>query len=82
MTQQEFDKVMLTAFPALPWLEPVAVSLFGGERHYGCRLCLARNGLHGKRVHALPTDIEVVRKHIAESHVIQKQEERAGPGRV
>lgn len=72
MTQAEFDDWIQREFPAFPWSEPLGVSLFGGKRHYACRLCFSRTGLHGSDVHALPTDIEVVRKHIAEAHVILK----------
>jgi|HubBroStandDraft_1064217.scaffolds.fasta_scaffold142217_4 hypothetical protein len=69
---KEFDAYLQREFPDIPWGEPIAVSLFGGKPHYACRLCVSRDGLHGARVHTLPTDIEEVRKHITENHVIQK----------
>jgi hypothetical protein len=66
VTEQELRDLQ----PEIAWDEPVPICLLGYEDnpHYGCRYCIAQHGLKGWQVWQLPTDPEIMRRHIIEDH--------------
>lgn len=65
-------------FPNVAWREPAPMSVFSApdEKHYACRVCIANDGLKGHQVPGLPTDPQVVDKHIREVHMATTIDER------
>jgi hypothetical protein len=41
---QFFDAKMESAYPSIPWREPIHISVTNGIDGWGCRLCIARRG--------------------------------------
>lgn len=51
-------------FPWIKWREPIRVN-----GRFACRICIARTGLKGTDVDALPKSLLVVESHIAREHM-------------
>lgn len=54
-------------FPGIPWAEPQALTVAGGESGYVCRICVAKNGLKASDGPHFKT-LEEGRVHIAAQH--------------
>jgi hypothetical protein len=59
---------MRTAYPAVPWEQPIHVQTTAGTEGWGCRLCIARLGLHGSQVEDLWPTADAVREHLSTEH--------------
>lgn len=55
-------------YPMIDWREPIGIQIPGSEEHFACRFCVALGGIKGKDIVDLPTDPDLVRKHIDEEH--------------
>lgn len=63
------DQELRQAFPDITWDMPIMLSVIGDEtQHYGCRLCIARNGLSAQRIPELPTTLEGFVEHWVKVH--------------
>lgn len=62
------DEAYTEIWPNLPWYEPMLVCTFSGQQGYGCRLCIAKFGLHGHDVEKLPKTVEAFAAHIRQVH--------------
>jgi len=66
MTEEQLER----QFPAIPWREPVKVSVIGNPTaKICCRFCIAIKGLKADEVHLVGFDNESgFRRHIVENH--------------
>ena len=61
----EFDRACLDRWPEIPWLEPIPIVRIHDEG-YGCRLCIARNGL--KKTDVLFPSLDEAVAHVVATH--------------
>lgn len=61
---------ILAMYPSLPWLTPIRVQFMGGGpvTEFGCRLCIAQQGLDVEKATTHPTTREEFDKHMAGAH--------------
>jgi hypothetical protein len=64
-----FDE-LCARFPEWAWDEPLPVETPNSGQRYGCRICIANNGLRAREVFELPTDPQVIVDHLREVHKV------------
>lgn len=62
------DAELERRYSAIPWRRPIFVQRTDGACGYACRFCVARRGLKGSEIDALPKTEAEVFQHIAEVH--------------
>jgi hypothetical protein len=56
-------------FPGILWREPVMIKVEGAaESHYGCRVCIALEGIAGRDVIRLPRSLKEWEEHFLDQH--------------
>ena len=65
---------ILAMFPGLPWLKPITISFMGGGpvTQFGCRLCIAQQGMNIGKAADHPKTQEQFDAHMAQVHMIPK----------
>lgn len=58
---------LLARYPEIPWYEPVLIQHPAGV-FYGCRICIALEGLHGSAMEDVPTSPDEWIEHMAVVH--------------
>lgn len=59
---------LVRLYPHIPWYEPVLIHRTDGVTRFGCRICIALEGLGGKDVPDLPETAEAWIEHMAVVH--------------
>lgn len=61
---------ILALYPELPWLTPIRVQFTGGGpvTEFGCRLCIAQNGLDVVKAASHPTTRDEFDQHMKIGH--------------
>jgi hypothetical protein len=69
----EFEKTLAARFPFIPWRDPIRVSLISdpSDVRLGCRMCIARWGMHGEDTKNLPRTAEEFAVHMREAHSME-----------
>lgn len=64
MTDTELEKQFLL----IKWREPILIVVADGTKGFGCRFCIAHNGLRADEVAALPQSASEAVRHIGSAH--------------
>jgi hypothetical protein len=63
---------LLSLYPLVEWRAPLPImQAANGPEHFGCRICIAQNGLSGLDVPSLPTTQEVFDAHMKSAHDLE-----------
>jgi hypothetical protein len=62
------DDALVARFPAIAWRAPILITVAGGATGLGCRLCIARKGLHASQVKALARTQAEFERHMEREH--------------
>lgn len=63
----EFDARAEENYPWIEWRKPIAITILGGHRGLGCRLCIARSGFRPSKDELFKT-VEEFEVHMREKH--------------
>jgi hypothetical protein len=61
---------ILALYPSLPWLTPIRLAFMGGGpvTEFGCRFCIAQQGLDAAKAETHPKTRDEFDRHMREAH--------------
>jgi len=68
--EKRFLVILEEAYPWIHWEESIKIATLAGSEHFGCRICIAKYGIHGSEIQYLPATLEAHQRHMRERHGI------------
>lgn len=62
------EAFLLEHYPDIPWYEPVLIQHASGKTFYGCRICIALEGIRGSAMDDVPATPDEWIEHMAVVH--------------